>query len=228
LKLIPAYRSQTGFLSVSTSLFCFLLLGFVFSVRERLAGFLFRRKADGTFGSKWFAYLPPVLILLCLGLIFGYQSLLHASVETAARGVVGRFATTSSILENVDERSIPYGLSLMLLYIGFFLSAEGAFILMATKEYLQDKAGISETALLRGAMAPRHCVLLVQSGDKNAEGAKVSVDETTVGTIPCRTELSSGEHTIVADKFPYQKFSENITIAPTDSIRTVKVVLKGF
>ena len=36
-KLIPIYAQQRGFLTVYASLFCFLLLAFVFSIRHRLA-----------------------------------------------------------------------------------------------------------------------------------------------------------------------------------------------
>ena len=42
-KLIPIYVRQSGFLTVYASLFCFLLLAFVFSIRHRLAGPMFFR-----------------------------------------------------------------------------------------------------------------------------------------------------------------------------------------
>src|SRR4051812_14272722 len=37
-KLIPIYSQQRGFLTVYSSMFCFLLLSFVFSIRHLLAG----------------------------------------------------------------------------------------------------------------------------------------------------------------------------------------------
>src|SRR6266404_8559416 len=40
-KLIPTFESQRSYLSVYTSLFCFLSLGFIFFERHRLGGYLF-------------------------------------------------------------------------------------------------------------------------------------------------------------------------------------------
>src|SRR6266567_4563825 len=57
-KLIPIYAQQRGFLTVYASLFCFLLLAFVFSIRHRLARPMFFR---GRMGGV-VAALPAVLI----------------------------------------------------------------------------------------------------------------------------------------------------------------------
>src|SRR5260370_26785690 len=122
-KLIPTYSAQAKFLSLYTSLFCFLLLGFVFFVRDRLVGVMFRRRTDGTFGNRKFAYVPPTLILVCLVLIVSYHVVLHQSVAEFSSS--GPFQSPSSVLERADERQIPFGNELMLLYLGMFLSAEG-------------------------------------------------------------------------------------------------------
>ncbi|WP_422358882.1 hypothetical protein [Reichenbachiella sp.] len=45
---------------------------------------------------------------------------------------------------------IPYGTLLITYYISFFILAEGAFVFMAIKEYLQDLLGLSEVDLIEG------------------------------------------------------------------------------
>ena len=55
---------------------------------------------------------------------------------------------TDCVLKTTDQSEIPYRWNLMILYLGIFLTAESAFILMALKEYLQDLIGISELELL--------------------------------------------------------------------------------
>src|SRR5664279_5679005 len=62
-KLIPIYAQQRGFLTVYASLFCFLLLAFVFSIRHRLARSMFFRSR----GSATIAALPLIFIALTLG-----------------------------------------------------------------------------------------------------------------------------------------------------------------
>jgi hypothetical protein len=45
---------------------------------------------------------------------------------------------------------VPYSLILIGLYLGVFLSAEAAFVLMALREYLQDLLGLSDVDLIAG------------------------------------------------------------------------------
>ncbi len=44
--------------------------------------------------------------------------------------------------------SIPYGHLLKVLYIGMFVCAEAAFILMAIKEYIQDVLKLSDVEII--------------------------------------------------------------------------------
>jgi hypothetical protein len=114
----------------------------------------------------------------------------------------------------------------MLIYLAIFLSAEGAFILMATKEYLQDIAGISDAKLLQGPLTPRRgCILRVNS-DTNASGAKVLVDGKEQGEIPCSLELRSGDHSIAAQKIGHRLWEKKITILPTDATFNVEVEMQ--
>jgi hypothetical protein len=144
--LIPIYTQQRKFLTVYTSLFCFLLLAFVFSVRHRLA----RRMFGTGFWSGFLSALPFVLILSTLACILEYHALLGQSIEELRS--LGLMASTSELLSKVDANEIPHGLALCGFYLGIFLSAEAAFVLMAIREYLQDVLRINERELLQGRM----------------------------------------------------------------------------
>jgi asparagine N-glycosylation enzyme membrane subunit Stt3 len=147
-KLIPMYAQQRGFLTVYASLFCFLLLAFIFSIRHRLARPMF-------FSSGWsgtVAALPAVFIAMTLGCIATYHTLLQRSVaELDLRGF--STYTVQELLEKSDARQIPYPVELAVSYLGIFIFAELAFVLMAIREYLQDQLRLDEVSLLRGKSA---------------------------------------------------------------------------
>ena len=58
--------------------------------------------------------------------------------------------TTTELLDKVDVTEIPYAIELAACYLGIFIFAELAFVLMAIREYLQDLLHLDEVALLRG------------------------------------------------------------------------------
>ena len=153
LRFIPTYAAQTKFLSVYSSLSCFLLLGFVFYSRHALARWMFqpsRRKWSlGTFINL----LPLIMMLVCVGCIGTYHWLLQNSIQEAMADWVRRGAaigSTEAVLQNTDYMEIPYSIRLVVCYLGIFLSAEAAFVLMAIKEYLQDLIGLTEDQLIAG------------------------------------------------------------------------------
>jgi hypothetical protein len=92
--------------------------------------------------------LPLVCILGSLACICEYHNLLLQSVSQLRS--LGLDATTSELLEKVDSTEIPFGLPLAACYMGFFLFAEAAFVLMAMREYLQDLLHLDERDLVRG------------------------------------------------------------------------------
>jgi hypothetical protein len=143
-KLIPLYAQQKQFLTVYSSLFCYLLLAFVFSIRHWLA----RRMFSGGVQGFVVAVLPLVCILGSLGCICEYHNLLQQSTEQLRS--LGLMESTSELLQKMDSTEIPYGLPLAACYMGFFLFAEAAFVLMAIREYLQDVLQLDERQLLRG------------------------------------------------------------------------------
>ena len=167
-KLIPIYSQQRGFLTVYASLFCFLLLAFVFSIRHRLAAPMFTR---GRMGAV-IAALPFVFIVLTLASIVTYHALIQQSIGELR--LLGLRLTTNELLDKVDVTEIPHAVELAACYLGIFIFAEAAFVLMAIREYLQDLLHLDEVALLCGtpdalrAGANSEPVPLAESGEKLA------------------------------------------------------------
>jgi hypothetical protein len=206
LGFIPTFAAQKNLLSVYTSLFCFLLLGFVFYLRHSLArtmfpDFFFRWREVTTILPWWSLSaswrrvqillvnaLPLLFIASSLVLVFQYNDVLNSQVnrvrscnqqlrwhgpdrvvrnlsEGTCSPVESNQAsetqrapafsedqyplTFKGILANTDLNEIPYGSRLMILYVGIFLTAETAFILMAIKEYLQDLVGLTDVDLIK-------------------------------------------------------------------------------
>jgi hypothetical protein len=147
-KLIPIYTQQRGFLTVYSSLFCFLLLAFIFSIRHRLARFMFA----GGWRSLLLSLVPLLAIVSTLLCILEYHNLLQESVLQLR--ALGLNRPTSELLAKVDSTEIPFGLPLAACYLGIFLSAETAFVMMALREYLQDVLHLDERELLGGVAAP--------------------------------------------------------------------------
>jgi len=200
-KLIPTYRAQTSLLATYTSLFCFLLLGFIFYSRHALARLMFPQfsKKLGNFPRATFliivgltferllrflvSLLPALLIAASLYCMFHYHVALSASVSNAVRFSPGssiqdkdgaRAPTSAASTLNTSQTQDPFGSvtratadvleksplwtidfegTLMLLYLGIFVFAECAFIVMALKEYLQDLVKLSEMELITGRYA---------------------------------------------------------------------------
>jgi hypothetical protein len=151
-RLIPAYASQRGLLAVYTSLFAFLLLAFLFYSRHRIAGSMFSLGEPGVYRTKPLAaWLPLALVFCSMAMVFCYQSELSASVRDrrAVTGLVGIAKATDDILGGTSALDVPRAAVLIVFYLGIFLFAEGAFILMALREYLQDLLNIPEHELMR-------------------------------------------------------------------------------
>lgn len=144
-KLIPIYSQQRGFLTVYASLFCFLLVAFVFSIRHRLARPMF---FSGWMGSL-VAALPAVFIVLTLGSIVTYHAVLQQSIGQL-RELGFSKAPMQDLLSQIDATQIPYAVELAACYLGIFIFAELAFVLMAIREYLQDLLHLDEVSLLHG------------------------------------------------------------------------------
>jgi hypothetical protein len=154
-RLIPTYSAHTSLLAVYTSLFCFLLLGFIFYSRHALARWMFpnffSRGDRLKLGKFVVSVLPATLIAASLASLFGYHYLLGISVRGYAHW--SELSKGMNFMEWILNKSelwqIPYSGGLLALYLGIFVFAESAFIVMAIKEYLQDLVRLSETDLIR-------------------------------------------------------------------------------
>ena len=80
LHLVKTYGAQTKLFSVYTSLFCFLILGFIFFSRHALGRVLF---VNETGGKRFVSSLPLLLIFGSIVMMFLYQSLLSDSLTVA-------------------------------------------------------------------------------------------------------------------------------------------------
>jgi hypothetical protein len=198
-KLIPTFAYQTKYVTVYTSMFCFLLLGFIFYSRHSLARLLFpaaisapmtspERRGLARIPINPITWLPLWLILASLTCVFTYHQLLRATivdlhetevqiqalkaqaagkatpVDTGRKGVESHAADVlehqndlagskldAKILEETSAAHIgATGPFLTLTYLGIFLFAEAAFIVMAIKEYLQDKLTLDDVDLMLG------------------------------------------------------------------------------
>jgi hypothetical protein len=146
MHVIPTYEAQKPFLMLYTSLFCFLLLGFAFYSRHTIARVLAPEK-EGRFAHTALMLLPGAFIAATFGFILAYHWTLQLSLTDLR--LMGVSATTKVMLEKADYLELPRAIWLALCYLGMFISAEAAFILMALKEYLLDARTLTEAQLDR-------------------------------------------------------------------------------
>lgn len=112
LNLIPVYDVQRGFLSVYTTLFCFLLLGFVFFNRFILARLMFRlpfvhtklNRIFNTIMGDVVSWLPFFCIVLSFSSLIVYHTLLQSSFEaTKISANLVKDANIDSLRKYQDE-----------------------------------------------------------------------------------------------------------------------------
>lgn len=186
--LIPTFKAQTAVLSTYTPLFCFLLLGFVFYSRHQLARLMFPEYfgdqlaySEITLGRRikirwhyFVALLPALLIMASIWCIFLYQEALNDAILYARDGIIKSgihgtetlaWVPSSDVLLYADINMIGRAQFLMLYYLGIFITAETAFILMAIKEYLQDLIGLGEMDLIKGPEKIKHRANKANSAD---------------------------------------------------------------
>ena len=198
LGALPTFADHKTVLSTYTSLFCFLVLGFIFFMRHGLAKWMFpEMRSEGlaippdhdeaarllrqaqlrararTLKSVVVGSLPLTLIAITAVLMYLYHAYLDRAIFEIAQGLAVplgpniacgeldpiRLAracsvpTPAKILAG-SYLEIPWGFWLRPLYIGMFVTAEAAFILMATREYIQDLLQLSDVEVIRGERAP--------------------------------------------------------------------------
>lgn len=161
LRAIPTFKAHTKILSVYTPLFCFLALGFIFYSRHKLARIMFPEYFSETgvvmtrttkLSRGLIRTLPVFLIGLSMLSVVLYHGLLNQEVGVLMYQEHLGFNTA---LEIAAPSQIHDSALLVLLYLSIFLTAEGAFVLMAIKEYLQDLVGLTEMDLIKGPPRPK-------------------------------------------------------------------------
>jgi hypothetical protein len=167
----PTFSFQTQSLSVYSSLLCFLLLGFVFYSRATLSRLMFGPEFNELVNAMfkdhrtlltWLVnsvkILPGLLIVFCLTSIWWYTSqltealsLLRNSVALTGTSHLNQCLTADNfsdcLLTNADRLDVPNFWLLTLAYLGIFVSAELAVMLMAIKEYMQEELGYADRLL---------------------------------------------------------------------------------
>lgn len=148
LHLIPTYAAQEKYLSTYTSMFCFLMLAYLFYIRHWLGRLMFYTSADGNVRFRtMLAWIPLLLILSSLGLVVLYHHYLEQSFQFFDQ--VGVMTRSAELLKTADAREISDSVQLTACYLGMFVTAEAAFILMALREYLQDVLKLQDASLIR-------------------------------------------------------------------------------
>jgi hypothetical protein len=216
LSLIPTYKAYTPVLSTYAPLFCFLLLGYVFYTRHRLA-WLYFGQAPTFAPRRAMTVLPAALILLSFVFVFSYHIELRNSL-VAFTGNSPKYLSSKEILKTADYREIPHATELMILYLGIFLSAELAFIIMATREYLQDAIPIREKILFGGIgylpePGPPPCLVFFKS---TPDGCEVLLDGERVGETPCSKSVSVGTHDVRMRKWGLQDYQGPLLVSAGD------------
>lgn len=133
-KVIPVYASMKGSLATYTPLLCFLVLSFVYFARHRIASAIFNGRGQAKLVVETFVLTLIGLVIFC---IISYHRSLDESLKDP-----------SLDLANTPAHRIQGSTGLMLLYMGIFVFAEAAFVLMALREYLQDLLKLSDEQII--------------------------------------------------------------------------------
>jgi hypothetical protein len=148
LHLISAFASQEKFVNTYTSMSCFLVFAYVLYSRHTLARWMFSRRGEHFAVRFWVSVLPVLFLGCSIGCAIAYH---HELVEALdALAAAGARLPSSVLLSKIDDREIPGSGRLIVVYLGMFVFAESAFVLMAIREYLQDVLKLEERELISG------------------------------------------------------------------------------
>jgi hypothetical protein len=161
MNAIPVFASQKKTLATYSGLLGFLLIAWVFYVRRAFALNVSFGKSTGFFRiSRLVADLFPLLLIL--GSVYcyiTYFSTLHLSIGLINSTIDSLHGSRQYLLDNWKQaEQIPQEGLLQLYYLGIFLFAEAAFVVMALREYVYGVLNVSEREVLGGggvALAPR-------------------------------------------------------------------------
>jgi hypothetical protein len=169
MKAIPVYESQKTTLATYSGLLGFLLLAWVFYTRGAFVrGMVPRSQSSADYGTPYLIkrmmqrftvnLLPLLLIVGSVLCFIEYLRFLDLSVSTILQAAPASSGPMSrkDILDRIGQMgAIPEASALQSFYLGIFLLAEMAFVLMALREYAYGVLKISEEEILRGLVQPR-------------------------------------------------------------------------
>jgi hypothetical protein len=202
-KLIPTFESQRSYLSVYTSLFCFLSLGFIFFERHRLGGYLFARTGkwkrsnlfirnfpDFMFNlTRGFVnWLPLACILLSVYAVFRYQALLDDALLVAQAQATAE--QQQGILPSafaVDLRGADFSTQIKIANIILFEDRASLAALTAVENRTQAIMSEAEDKAARyqdwkwGSVPEIAAAYSRQSRNSAPEGARIASAEKFVG-----------------------------------------------
>jgi hypothetical protein len=147
-------------------------------MRHTIGAALFVHRHARPLTRVFLEVMPLLLIIACFACMFAYHTNINSSIQAlkpefsqeATRlfeepgaaidytmfNVLPDGKTTFSgkwFMQNVALDKVPDGTRLMLLYIGMFVAAEAAFVLMALREYIQDVQGVTDPEVMTRIMA---------------------------------------------------------------------------
>jgi hypothetical protein len=183
--LIQTYKAQAKPLSVYTSLFCFLILGFIFFGRHAL-GRVWLHSGQGVSVTSSFnlmgmlgfyvGMLPLVLILGSIAMVFYYQSLLSDSLTVAKAQAVARVqggqwaAAYLYDMDHAGNRSEEVGLARQ------FLGQRDVLLFsLENHDYDSAKSIVEREALGKGQVAAvsNHVVKSLNSDEASTDSSSV-------------------------------------------------------
>ena len=211
---VDAFADEEKMLSLFTSLFCFLTLAFIFYQRHALGRWMFpeftveeaargdsiaasdetqRSRLEALRRVRWGKRAAMTAIPLVLILSAAYCAWMY--VGTVDQGIVkARFlyplveAKRATLLmqSSLDN---PFVFPARGYYVALFVTAEAAFIMMATKEYLQDLLGLEDREVIRGR---RHAVVSPNNGSTQTPPTEpIAAKRATTEQPRVRTESES-------------------------------------
>lgn len=155
-KIIPTYQEHTSFLTAYCSMFCFLIVAFVFYRRHRVGTYLRpenwgrRSRIVGRFMMSW---LPLVSIVLTALSIVVYHATLYTSLDDQ-KFLPGTTLTDMLAKGTIRHLSFEMQACFFASYFGIFVFSTLSFSLMAIREYMQAELGLSEEELVDRAGDP--------------------------------------------------------------------------
>jgi len=138
VNVLPTYESQRKPLATMAAFLGFLLLAWLFYVRRTLALGSIRK------GYRIFFNLCP--LILVMGSVFCYVSYTNTLDDSISKAQGPKVTLKRAELLGAwsQDNPVPDSVSLQMYYLGMFLLAESAFVMMAIREYANDVRKVTE------------------------------------------------------------------------------------